>query len=225
MPNWVRNQVTITGDPEKVEALKKQVGASTQIPGVEYVKDSEGKMVKNEDGTDWLTTPITHSEDSPIFSFWNVIQPTKDEYESYANQGWYDWNVANWGCKWDANDIEEVDDSAGHWHVSFDTPWASPTEVFQALSLQHPDVTICAEWTEEQGYGAEEVFQEGSYSTIREWDIPQSHEDYEEVFGEGGCYCSYAGDDEENYPFDDCPRSGDDTRVAVAELEKVSELI
>lgn len=225
MPNWVRNQVTITGAPEKVEALKKQVGATTQIPGVEYVKDSEGKMVKGEDDS-WLTTPVIHTDENPVFSFWNIVRPGHpDEIESYREQGWYDWNIANWGCKWDARDVEELDESEGHWHIAFDTPWGSPTQVFETLSLQHPDVMVHVEWTEEQGFGAEETFEAGGRDLLREWDIPETHEQYEEVFGEESCYCSYAGDDVENYPYDDCPRAEDSTHEAVRQLEKISELI
>lgn len=221
MPNWVRNQVTITGAPEKVEALKKQVGATTQIPGQELVKDSEGKYVHDSEGNLVYETVI-HSDENPVFSFWNIVRPY--DRESYA-QNWYDWNCSNWGCKWDAKDVEELDDSEGHWHIAFDTPWSAPHEVFQALSTQHPDVQVHVEWTEEQGFGAEEIHEAGSVDVLRSWDIPETHEQYEEVFGEESCYCSYAGDDVDNYPYEDCPRDEDSTHEAVRQLEKISELI
>lgn len=225
MPNWVRNQVTITGAPEKVEALKAQVGATTQIPAREIVRDENGDYLRDGDGG-YVYTDTVVSDENPVFSFWNIVRPTTpEELESYNNQGWYDWNCANWGCKWDAKDVEELDDSEGHWHIAFDTPWSPPTEAFQVLSLQNPDVTIHVEWIEEQGFGAEDVFEAGSLDTIREWEIPATHEQYEEVFGEESCYCSYAGDNEGDYPYEDCPRQELTTLQAVAQLEKVSELI
>lgn len=221
MPNWVRNQVTITGAPEKVEALKKQVGANTQIPGQELVKDSEGKYVHDSEGNLVYETVI-HSDENPVFSFWNIARP--DSEANYA-ESWYDWNINNWGCKWDAKDVEELDDSEGHWHIAFDTPWSPPIEVFQLLSTQHPDVQVYVEWVEEQGFGAEQTFVAGEIDTIREWNIPETHEAYEEVFGEESCYCSYAGDSVDDYPYEDCPRPEDSTHEAVRQLEKISELI
>jgi hypothetical protein len=225
MPNWVRNQVTITGAPEKVEALKKQVGATTQIPGVEYVRNEDGTYLIGEDGNMVLKDTV-FSDENPVFSFWNIVRPTTpEELETYKSQGWYDWNINNWGCKWDAKEVEEIDDSEGHWHIAFDTPWGSPTQAFQALSVQNPDVMVHVEWTEEQGFGAEETFEAGEVDVLREWNIPESHEQYEEVFGEESCYCTYAGDDVTSYPYEDCPRHHSETELAVAELEKVSELI
>ena len=227
MPNWVRNQVTITGSRASVDMLQEKVGASTQIPGRELVKttNAEGKEIfsQNEDGS-YIYKDVHHTDEDPGFSFWNIIRPEGEALETYA-ENWYDWNNSNWGCKWDAKDVETIDFSAGHWHVAFDTPWGSPMEVFQALSEQHPDVTIHVEWTEEQGFGAEEVYEDGRGIGLREWGVPESHEDYEEVFGEESCYCHYAGDKVEDYPYEDCPRPEGDTLTAVAQLEKISELI
>lgn len=224
MPNWVRNQVMITGAPEKVEALKKQVGAPTEVPGVESVRDSEGNYLRDGDGN-FVYNNTTHTDQDPGFSLWNIIRPRPEEYDSYRNQGWYDWNCRTWGCKWDVSDLEIVDDSPGHWHISFDTPWSPPSEALTLLSAQHPEVRVHVEWTEEQGFGAEQVFEAGGVDTLREWDIPETHEQYEEVFGEESCPCCYAGDDVDSYPFTDCPRPENDTTLAVAELEKISELI
>ena len=227
MPNWVRNQVTITGSRASIDMLQEKVGATTHIPSRELVKttNAEGKEIfsLNEDGS-YIYKDVIHTEENPGLSFWNIIRPEGEELETYP-ENWYDWNVSNWGCKWDAKDMETIDFSPGHWHLAFDTPWAPPSEIFQALSEQHPDVTIHVEWTEEQGYGAEEVYEDGRGIGVREWGIPESHEDHEEVFGEESCYCYYAGDKVEDYPFEDCPRPDGDTRTAVAQLEKISELI
>ena len=227
MPNWVRNNVTITGSRASVDTLQEKVGASTQIPGKELVKttNAEGKEIfsLNEDGS-YIYKDVHHTDEDPGFSFWNIIRPEGEALENYS-ENWYDWNINNWGCKWDAKDVETLDFSAGHWHVAFDTPWGSPMEVFQALSAQFPDVKVHVEWIEEQGFGAEELYEAGNMETLREWNIPETHEQYEEVFGEESCYCQYSGADEDDYPYEDCPRSGDDTRTAVAELEKVSERI
>jgi hypothetical protein len=179
-------------------------------------------MVKGE-GDTWLTNPVTHTDEEPIFSFWNIVKPeTQEEYDSYRDQGWYDWNCANWGCKWDAGDVEVIDESPGHWHLRFETPWSTATEALVALSNQHPNVTIHNEWTEEQGYGAEDMFEDGVHHELRQWDIPESHEAHEEVWGEESCPCTSYLDNEDEYPYEDCPRETMTTRLAVEQLEKIS---
>lgn len=224
MPNWVRNNVTVTGAPELVGALKRQVGASTQIPGKELIVAPEGDGYLRDGDGGYIYKDTIHVDKEPVLSFWNIVRPEGEALNSYA-EGWYDWNCSNWGCKWDAKDVEVLDDSPGHWHVAFDTPWAPPTEVYLALTLQHPEVKIHVEWVEEQGFGAEEFYEGGNMETLREWNIPETHEQYEEVFGEESCYCLYAGESVDDYPYEDCPRPEGDTRTAVAELEKISELI
>jgi hypothetical protein len=224
MPNWAYNEIIFTGDPEKVEALKKQVGATIQVPGVEYVRNEDGTYPVGEDGNMVLRDTV-FSDENPVFSFWNIVRPTTpEELETYKNQGWYDWNIANWGTKWDVagKDVDVRDDSPGHWHIYFDTAWSPPHEALVALSEQHPEVEIRNEWCEEQGFGAHQVYSEGTHWVDKEWNIPESHEEYEENVG--ACYCeSFAVHDD--YPFADCPRELSETAQAVAELEKVSELV
>jgi hypothetical protein len=223
MPNWVYNEIIITGAPEKVEALKKQVGASTQIPSVEYVKNSDGGMVKKDGG--YVTKPVTHSTESPVFSFWNIAQPTKDEYSSYADQGWYGWNIQHWGTKWNPSEVDVEDDTPGDWRIHFETAWSSPHEVLVKLSEQHPDVAIRNEWREEQGYGAHQEYSAGDHWVDKEWNIPASHQEYVDNVGEEDCPCISYGLEESEYPYEDCPRAEGSTHEAVRQLEKISELI
>jgi hypothetical protein len=224
MPNWVYNEIIFTGAPEKVEALKKQVGATIQVPGQELAVDGEGNYLRDGDGG-YIHVDTVFSNENPVFSFWNIVRPTTpEELGTYKNQGWYDWNINNWGTKWDVagKDVDVRDDSPGHWHIYFDTAWSPPHEALVALSEQHPDVEIRNEWREEQGFGAHQVYSEGTHWVDKEWNIPESHEEYEEHVGD--CYCE-SEPDEASYPFADCPRQLSETQLAIAELEKVSDLV
>lgn len=53
--------------------------------------------------------------------------------EKYGYQSWYDWRLANWGCKWD---IEGSAVSSPEHHALesfFDSPWGPPTIAYKAL--------------------------------------------------------------------------------------------
>jgi len=226
MPNWAYNNIVFASEnPEALANLKAQVGAPTQVPGVKYVHDEDGKIVLDKDNNP-AKEKVTHTEKKPVFSFWNIVQPPMEEWESYRDQGWYNWNISNWGTKWDVSgDVEVIDESETHWHISFDTAWSPPQQALLELSKQHPEVSFRNEWREEQGFGAHDEYFGGVTWVDKEWDIPASHAEHEENIGEESCFCYHGGLSEEDYPFEDCPRETMPTKLAVAELEKVSELI
>lgn len=51
----------------------------------------------------------------------------------YGYKDWYDWNVANWGTKWDVSleSVERVD--ANTLTASFESAWAPPLEAYNRL--------------------------------------------------------------------------------------------
>jgi Ferredoxin-like domain in Api92-like protein len=70
-------------------------------------------------------TEILNQDDTPLLN-WMVPEP-KD------NEGWYEWRVNNWGCKWDVSDVyfenQAEEDSI---EFSFCSPWGPPNEAFRA---------------------------------------------------------------------------------------------
>lgn len=43
---------------------------------------------------------------------------------------WYDWQVQNWGTKWNAYDIERIADN----EIRFDTAWSTPTPIWSRIA-------------------------------------------------------------------------------------------
>lgn len=61
---------------------------------------------------------------------------------------WYEWHIENWGTKWDAYDSVYTGD-----RLQFDTAWATPVKVWEALHAKFPDEHIEIEWADEDfGY-------------------------------------------------------------------------
>jgi len=57
----------------------------------------------------------------------------KRNLEKYGYKDWYDWNVANWGTKWDVDleDPELLDpNTVSAW---FDSAWAPPVNAYEKL--------------------------------------------------------------------------------------------
>jgi len=209
MPNWVYSSVKITG---KVEDLETFIKKSTQPRPQE-----DGKM------------------SDEYFSFWNFVSPSQDIVDSgeyfgihgYADGksmgdtsgNWYNWNVANWGTKWDACDayIGKEDITTGSISISYNTAWSIPEPVMGAMVDQHRELRFEFWCEEEQGWGSTYVGENGEVEETHSWDIPNSHADYVAKDDVDGCVCSHFDDEEEWY--EDCPRDTNDPNRVIGESE------
>ena len=182
MPNWVMNTLTVEGNPDLVNELKKQVAEPYVMP-VQSFGD--------------LNFTVEDKEVQEEFSFWNVIRPL--DMEAYPQQparskldgnhpdwwadttrlaktdnSWYSWNNRNWGTKWDATNPELVvdEENGENWVLvyKFDTAWAPPVPVIQKLSEQYPTLLLTLDYEEEQGWGGEIEFLRGQETAISEYD-------------------------------------------------------
>lgn len=183
MPNWVWNTVTVSGEPEQLEAFRKQAEAPTPL------------------------------NEKPIFSFWNFIKPSDDilsEYKAGESLGsddrspnnWYNWNLREWGTKWEAVRPEFTESPDGtNIQYSFDTAWGHPEPVFYAMIQQFPELDFSIYYREEQGWGGQIDGSGGVFWIVDEWDIPSTHE--ESIEHDGYCYCQ----DNNDSMYDDCPKS------------------
>jgi len=202
MPNWVYNNVTLTGSLSDLSVLKRALAlpAPIQMSG--------------------LNPPLVYD-----FNFHSLSTPEEEIWEEYngpslrttnleeslkfATNHWYDWNIRNWGCKWGpsetvATDNFDQDDLESYtltYH--FDTPWSPPERIIYALSAKIEELKLDVEfewyYEEEQGWGGVIVRdKDGNTFSAEEWDIPNSHEEL--VARKGECYCI-----DGEFVFDDCP--------------------
>ena len=89
------------------------------------------------DGSNWVT------KDRPF---------TPQEYvelAKYDQRNWYDWACANWGTKWNAYDQSILDDNLNEVSIQFNTAWASPTPVIEALSNMFPSLKFTLTYADE----------------------------------------------------------------------------
>lgn len=244
MPNWVYNSMSVSGSQKDLIAFRDKAGKS-------YKTYHRGVRSQNENG-DWTydDTAINEQENTSPLSFWNFIEPENKElyfgasdykpegYDQlsteekmsismeFKSDGWYDWNIRNWGTKWDASDAEIIDSTddakTACLSYTFQTAWSIPEPVFAAMVRQHPELTFDFECEEEQGWGAEFTSSDGddvdengvptkSLIMTREWDIPDSHADYVDRGRE--CWACDSGDEDDLY--EDCPRPETDFVVVV----------
>jgi hypothetical protein len=118
MPNWCNNGVTLRhADPAMIDRV---------------VKGKEGLLME------FLPTPAPLLE-TMAGSFGDNEKQRELERQQEANlrefgaKDWYDWNIANWGTKWDfaLENLERVD--ANTVTAAFDSAWAPPVDAYVKL--------------------------------------------------------------------------------------------
>ena len=189
MPNHVYNNILVSGTPEQIQAFKEKAQSG----------DREFSY--------WnFVTPPQEAIDSG--EYWQTNGWQDGERKGNTPNNWYNFNNREWGTKWDTYDIQdtyipkEQKDTLVGW--AFCSAWSPPLPVFEAIAEQFPELEFDFDWEEEQGWGGEAIGAGGMFSITREWDIPESHEDYVNLDREESCNCALEEDSE--YWYDDCPR-------------------
>jgi hypothetical protein len=112
MPNWCNNGITLRHeDPAIIERAAKAL--------------QEGTFLQ-----EFIPCPKELIETVAQFG---TNDHEKANREKYGYGSWYDFNVANWGTKWDVNsdNVEIVD--ANTVTASFDSAWAPPVNAYEKL--------------------------------------------------------------------------------------------
>ena len=184
MPNWVYNSLTIEGEPALIAKVKAQLNKPFQQKHDSY-NHTTGKM----ELVDTLYP-------NPVFAFHNIYNHIEDgvsEYEylqqsdhtvpiaqamTFQGNNWYDWNVRNWGTKWDVAvrhdeeypDTELMEESETTLAYRFNTAWSPPMPAIQRLSAQYPNLAFNLSYEEETGWGGEYDYQDGQEMEIESYD-------------------------------------------------------
>ena len=210
MPNWCYNYLSVEGPIDKIEKLKIQLNQP---------------FTKMHDQWNMQTNKMEVTEtvySNPVFAFHNIYNHTQAGItdEQYIQQPdhklgepirfdgnhWYDFNVREWGTKWDVavRDDEEYPetelyhDVKGELGYKFNTAWSPPAPAIEKLSAQYPELEFNLSYEEETGWGGEIVFIDGQGSEIEAY----------------GWKCRECDNTEEDTPyceecdFDTCPACG-----------------
>jgi len=218
MPNWVYNGLTIEGNPDQVKSLMEQMNKPFKM-----VHDS-WNMETHQQEKKLVTYP------NPVFAFHNIYsyldagiseedylsqpahKPEMTEWFKFEGNDWYNFNIREWGTKWDVaisdndkySDTSMEDAANGENHVvhyNFNTAWSRPMNALIKLSEQYPTLLFTLSYQEETGWGGElellrgVVISESEYdSQCRDCDATDQMEYCEEDCGEICGNCNWLGE-------------------------------
>ncbi len=155
MPNWCSNGITLRhADPAMIDrVIKGQEGLLMEfLPTPQELVDTEAASYP----------------DSMADKARELRLKQEANIEKYGYKDWYDWNIANWGTKWDFNleNVERQDPNTVT--ASFESAWAPPTGAYEKLMAL--------------GFEVEAMYYEPGMQFVGKWD--NGEDDYYEYGGE-----------------------------------------
>lgn len=186
MPNHIKNRVIINSTPENVEKVFSQFNTHYKA-SIRKAWDGKAICKNKENSIGWLdlTTGEFHQRDKEIIiglpsgfeieiipsydyfpDFEKIIAPPDcPEYRDEPSQeavinhknNWYNWNIKNWGTKWNSYSHEKESFNT----FSFETAWSGVPNLIQVMSIQFPGIEFDYEYSDEDtGYNC------GSYKFL-----------------------------------------------------------
>jgi hypothetical protein len=171
---------TYYGRSEYEETLAKW---NEPKPSTKDVTDNILKAVEK------MTTDMT----SPEFDVAESIARMNEDIAT--KQDWYNWNIRNWGTKWDISDdsAEVMERRNGFVKYYFSTAWSCPAEALDNLAKQYPTLSFTLVSIDESDLWALEMGW-GKGDRSYEIELPITHTLKMALHGE--CWaCSPANDD------------------------------
>ena len=170
MPNWCENRLEVSGDANE---LKKFLEIGIKEEPMSYSKTGEKELVWRMSRYLPTPEPLTRSVSPPGDREWmnewevnhakkmaeedpSVVIPelikcsngTKKDREAlvkeFGHDNWYDWNLMNWGTKWDCDSSEcgyDVHEGI-HFVVNFNSAWSPPLGWMNNIIKLFPDLNF-----------------------------------------------------------------------------------
>jgi len=145
MPNWCQNGVTISHeDPEKIRALADAMEKGQFLDHVIPVPEALKETMSGSFGDEAKQAELEAQ--------------TARNIETHGYGNWYDFCVNRWGTKWDVdcNGTITLSDCGTIVDAGFDSAWAPPTAVYEALT--------------EQGFNVSAYYYEPGMAFVGKWE-------------------------------------------------------
>ena len=128
---------------ERPEELSNTISPDPR-PEVRKVKDMQGNEIEVEVYrdiiNDWeIRRAINNGETPPAPIPCNNATPDQQRelLMKYGRSNWYDWNLHNWGTKWDCSDSTYNEEDK---ILQFQTAWSCPEKILSEMFEQFPDL-------------------------------------------------------------------------------------
>lgn len=143
MPNWINNELIITGEVSRVRELFDTVVTTS----TENRQDFDFNKI--------IPMPAHQPDVNSPNPFWAGDSVGAAERLVFKENNWYDWSTKHWGTKWNADETwssppaSNIMSGEASGKIEFNTAWATVEDLMAKLSLQYPDLLFEYSYTDE----------------------------------------------------------------------------
>jgi len=134
MPNWCYNRVSVYSENTKdmdelFDIFNNENPFNALIPSPVWSE------TPNEDGELPVLEEHKDADGKVLFTTHKFPKSGK------TDDRWYDWQIQNWGTKWEPTDIsvEQCDEEL---ELTFNTAWSPPEDICRAIRNKYPDISV-----------------------------------------------------------------------------------
>ncbi len=150
MPNWCSNTIVVSGEAADVVEFNEWLG------------DGKALLSKINPTPTQLTETTAGFHGDPEKQK-ELEKQEQSNLEQFGHKNWYDWNIANWGTKWDVDaEVDDVSSINEQIIFSFESAWAPPQRAISAIAEKFNKLTIRHSYLEEGvGFVGYDLYEKG----------------------------------------------------------------
>ena len=134
MPNWCYNRVSIYS--ENIDQVTELFDIfNNPEPFNALIPSPKWSETPNEDGELPVLEEHKDSDGKVLFTTHKFPKSGK------TDDRWYDWQIQNWGTKWEPADLS-VEQCEQEVELSFNTAWSPPEDICRAIRNKYPDISV-----------------------------------------------------------------------------------
>ncbi len=165
MPNWSYNSLKVTGSKEEMiefyqksiktneegnesfsfnnlipmpEKIRNTISPSSSAVGRKWINEDLASK-RNDKLSDVLNEDNNHPDLIPVEN--NTPEKCTQLIKEFGADNWYDWNIKNYGTKWNATDTDFTK-SETEFCSNFDTAWSPPSVFIEKIIKMFPNLDI-----------------------------------------------------------------------------------
>lgn len=137
MPNWCQNTIVVSGKAAEISAFNEWLDNGKAL--LSKIKPTPQPLVETVSG--YIGDPDEQKK---------LEERSAANVKEFGYKNWYDWNIGNWGTKWDVDaEIDEVSSIGEQVILSFESAWSPPRNAIALMAEKFHSLTIRHSYLEE----------------------------------------------------------------------------